>query len=601
MVTLHATDGWGATPATLTPVRRSVAALLLALVASPLVPPALAQDAGLATTPPAGASGAAPRGETSGTGETGFSLPPATIGQRSSLLDPPINPTARATDGFAGPVRLGNLGAAFGVPPAEPVASGRAWTVRPSLGGQGIFTDNALQSGRSSRSDVIASFTPAVLIRADTTRVQGGFNYTPQAQLYADTPDQNRFDQRFNGGAIVALVPGTLYLDMRGSASTQTLSGGFAPELTPTIDRRNRVQVVNTQISPYITRRFGGFAETQVGYSFQYSTQERDAERLPIAGLPGGIPFENQNFTAHEGYAVVRSGEDFGRLAFEGRLRGTTYTGTGVLANAHRAISVLEARYVVVRGFAALVEGGYETQDYTSLPDLKISEPVWSVGARFDPYPDSFVIARYGRRDGFISPSVEGSLAVGARLRVDGSYNDRLTTTALSAQDLLATTTVDALGNPIDSRTGASVLVGDQFFGTQGGLIRTRRGTVSVTATWPRDRVTLALIHEQRRPVASAPGALAFAQRGTSVSLSWGHEITPRTSSVAAVQYGQFTTSIFGSGDTITGSLGLVHRLTETLAGNLQYIVTDRSFDGLGTGTGNGLQNTVIAGLRKDF
>lgn len=500
--------------------------------------------------------------------------------------------------------RVGGFGSAFGLPPGEATPSGRSWQIRPSLAGQLLYTDNALQGrlgGGGRRSDLITSISPSIAASVDTVRLNGTLQYAPIAQFYAEAEGQDRLDHRLNAQAALVLVPGLAFLDARGLANTQSSGGGFAPQGngnqdTIATDRRNRVQTFSTQFTPYIVQRFGGLATAQLGYSYQYTTQQGNERRAPGARLPF---FTSQEFSSNEAFLLARSGENFGPLALEARLRGTEYTGTGVLSGAHRYSAVAEARYVFVRGIAGLVEGGYEDQRYSGTPGLRISEPVWSVGARAEPGPASFVIARYGRRDGFNSASVDSSLELFGRTRLDASYSDRLTTIARRAGDLLAATSYDALGNPVDTATGAPVNSGDSFLALQGSLLRVRRAALSVSQTWPRDSFTVTVVQEQRRPISTAPGTTSFSQRGTSGSFTWAHELTPRTTGIAYVQYGTFTSSLAGRGDVVTGSLGVSHRLSETLVGNLQYVAISRSADALG-GTG-GLQNAVLAGLRKDF
>nr|WP_314071050.1 TIGR03016 family PEP-CTERM system-associated outer membrane protein [uncultured Roseococcus sp.] len=503
-------------------------------------------------------------------------------------------------------VRLGAFGLPTGGPPAEgpPPADAeptRRWTISPSLGVQVMGTDNVFQTAQNRRSDMITTIMPSLILGADTSRLQGVLNYSPNIQIYANTRGQNRMDQRFNGQGLATLVPGLLFLDVRGASAVQTLTGGIAPESTLVTDRRNTLQTTSFQISPYIMHRFGDLATVRAGYAFQYVDQKTDSQSGQFTLTPGGLPtFQNQNFTAHEVYAVARSGPDLGRLALEARVDSTSYIGTGVLDGAYRRNAAIQARYAIVRGFSALVEGGYEQQRYGGVPGVHISGPIYSVGFRLDFSDESRIIAKYGRHDGFDSASLDASLALGGRTRLSASYNERLSTSAGLAGDLLATTSLDALGNPIDLATGLPVVqpFANSFLGAQTSLMRVRSAAAALVQNWPRDTIALTFNYEKRDPISAVPGTASFQQTGTSGAVSWSHALTERTTAFAYLQYGEFTNGILGKGDLVTASLTFTHQLQPRLTGTLQFATSSRSDE---RSTGRATQNLVLVGLRQSF
>ena len=419
--------------------------------------------------------------------------------------------------------------------------------------------------------------------------------YAPTAHIYASNSDQSRLDQIGNGQVLAVLVPGALFLDARGSALVQSATGGVAPGSNQPVARGNQVQLYNFQISPYLLHRFGSAATAQIGYVLQYSEQEGSTQSLPGQRTPF---FTGQNFLANRGYATVRSGEDLGRLALQGTVDGTAYTGTGVYDGAHRFLSTLEARYAVLPTIAVLAEGGYEDLRFAGLSPFQVSGPVWSVGARLTPGPDTLVIARYGRRDGFNAFSLDASVAIGGRTQLFANYQERLSTRIGTTQDLLSTTTLDALGNPVDSQTGAPVLYANTFFPVQSGLFRTKRGSVVIRQTWPRDSISLSVQYQDQTPVSVVPGTQSFPQTSTIGSLSWGHELTPRTTAIATVQYGRTTSSATPASDLFSITGGLIHRFTERLTGSFQVSWARRSSD---LAANDYSQAIILAGLRQSF
>lgn len=509
-----------------------------------------------------------------------------------------------------GPPTLGGVAAgtfatpgAFGFPHdagrQQPAASGRSYTITPSIAVDVLATDNVDQTVRNRRSDFVTTVTPGINFTVSTARLQGLLNYAPGLQYYGRDGD-TQILHRGNGQFLATLVPDALFIDIRGAASTQAAQGGFAPQSSPTIDRNGLVQTTTFQISPYYVHRFGDTATAQLGYSFQ-SVQQNLGGGASAATTPDGqVFFNNNNFISNTLYAVARTGPDFGRLAVEGRVIATEYDGTGVLEDAYVRRASVSTRYAITRRIALLGEVGYEWLRYSGIPPFDLSEPTWGVGARLQLSDLSVVTMRYIRSGGFNSPVLDAVIALGGRTTLFANYSEILTTGAQRAADLLSTTTLDALGNPVDAQSGAPVVqpFGDSFQGAQSNLQRIRRGSVSISQVWPRDVLTLAATNERRRSVAVSPGTIAIDQDASFVTFTWSHALTPATSLIGSASFGRLDQQSFGSGDTYGGSATLVTQFTPRLTGFLQYGLTNR-FDEFVSG--NAVQNIVRAGLRQTF
>jgi uncharacterized protein (PEP-CTERM system associated) len=501
--------------------------------------------------------------------------------------------------GVFGPSPGGLVGAPgstlFGAaaPPSTGV-EGRKYVLMPSLGINLLGTDNINQTATNHRSEFGAVITPGLFASADTLALRGTLAYAPAIQFYTPDSDQNQVRQWLNGQVTAQILPQTLFLDARATAATFAPSGTFGPGGTaPVTDRGDSVQTYTGQVSPYLVHRFGGLATVSLGYGFLFGSQTGSTGTLPGQSQPF---FQPQSYTAQQGYLVARTGEDFGRLALETRASGISYTGTGVFDGAHRAIGTVEARYAILRSFAVLAEIGYQNEEYATAPRFRYVGPAWSAGARFAPTPDTYIIAKYGERSGYPAAYVNAVVALGGRTTFYVNYLDALSTALVRTQDLLASTTLDALGNPVDQATGAPVSYVDSFLATQSGLLRSRRLNALVSQSWPRDVVTLGFIYQQQIPVASAPGTQVFGQRGPSVSLGWTHDVSRRTQVAGYLQYGK-TYSDFPGGDgfVFTAQATLRYQFTERLIGTALYRLTNRSaYDT----TGNSLQNLVLVGLQ---
>ena len=560
--------------------------------------PAAAQDAPAAAASPASAGSAA--------------------GQAAATsLD------TRAVGGIAGPDSLG------GVPPVslvrpeprlggflEPLFGGapanlsgatpaRGYVISPSLTLQFLATDNSRLEDRRRDSEFVTSIIPAISVTADSATLRGTFRYAPRINLYANGTEDNRVDQNFLGIGTLALVPDSVFVDLRALGTLQPVGSGVNDVNLATARREGFTQNYYFTVSPYAIQRWGSTATSVIGYRFAYSRRDGD-NVTPFLGGP--TVSSDDELTTHTGYAAIRTGEEFGRLVLEARAIATAYVGGGeVTDGAERALGVLEARYGITRTFAVLGEIGYEHLNFGGLPPYRVDGMVWAGGVRLDPSPNTTVIARYRRRDGFDSPAVEARIGIGQRTVLFGSYIEQVTTSLSQISDLLTTITVDEFGNPI-GLNGAPVpdFGSTGFLGQQNGLYRSRRGTASISHLLPRDTFTLQYVYDRRTPVSVAPGNLAFEQQSQSLSLLWRRAISPLTTGFGSVGYTWYESETFcAQSDTITARIGVVHSFSERLVGSLQYQFTGRLRTEAGTAGAlapdDTTQNTVIASITTRF
>lgn len=518
----------------------------------------------------------------------------------------------------------GGLGAPFGaVAPGPPGQPTRGWSITPSLGISETFNDNIFFTPRNKQSDWITNVNAGLAVAVDTARVQGGLNYLAGYNFYANTDNQSGLTLNGAGNFLFTVIPDHFFVSTRGNANTQPFGTALNPQAQTQTSTGNLFRTYSFQISPYGLYRFGGTATAFAGYVFQYVDQNPVNNRSSTQGLS---PFEqllqqrvntfSTSYSSNQVYVGARTGEDWGRLAMQGTLSGTWFEGDGLYEGAYRNLALLETRYAILPTIAALVEIGYERERFNTVPKTDIDGPVWAVGARLTPNPDSLIIVKYGRRDGFNSWRLNGNYAVGVRTTVFATYQETLTTSALNAGDLLSTTTLDPLGNPIDTQTGAPVLPGlaNQLIGAPGVLFKQKLGTAGISQTWSRDTISLTATYLDSVPYASAANAVRqrFSIETTSIGLTWSHALTPLTSMLVFGSYAMNTTTFddvavrrggndfnsINAGATITTSLSP----TVGVAFTYQFNWRDNP-TGLGAqlDSGDAIQNIFTAGLRKSF
>lgn len=591
------------------PRRRAAVLGGLVLACHALVQPGLAQSSGDAAASGGEAGTAAPAPGIGGI------LPGGSGPGGFGTWGPGTGPVGLAPDAGSRPGTIGFPFSAFDQPWDPAQAAGeptRAVRIQPSIALDLIYNDNIDGTARNKRDDIITRITPAVLINLDSTRFQGTFSYAPQIEIYTQNSGENRVNQRFNGQGLATVVPGLFFVDARGSANVQTLSGGGGLDEDTSSSRDNLVQTYSFSVSPFAVYRFGGTATARVGYVMSYVNQDTvdNDGGSSFSNLPPDqrqFSFTPSEYTSHQFYSVVRTGEDFGRFAAQGTLSGTIFDGGGMYDGAYRHIALLETRYAITPTIAPLAELGYERQRFNTVPRTDVDGIVWALGVRLTPTPESVIVAKYGRRDGFNSFYLNGTLEVGARTRLFANYSERLTTSALEAGDLLSTTTLDPLGNPVDAMTGQPVVpsFANSTLGIQSSLARVKSATASASQTWLRDTFTLTLGYTERVPVADAPGTVTpgFRQESYSAGLSWGHDLGERTKLTSFGSYSRTSSDTAGDGNTYTAGTALTYLMSPTLVGSLSYRlrINDGGASSGGIDDGQVTQNIITAGVRQSF
>jgi uncharacterized protein (PEP-CTERM system associated) len=492
--------------------------------------------------------------------------------------------------------------APFGVfrerpPPGVP---GRSVTVTPAIEGRVIGTDNVNNTARDRQSDIITSLIPSIAVEADTVRLVGRLFYAPTARFYARESDLSGLDHNFSGQMLGTLIEDRFFLDVRGFGGLQSAGGGFGGDGgVPVTDRRNQVQTLGFQISPYVVHRFGTLGSVQVGYRYQYAETDGNDAFLPGGGQPF---FTEQQTSAHQGFYVLRSGEDFGRFALEQRSSYTTYEsqgGNSVLSGSRRYFATLAGSYALTRQLTLLGELGYENQRYGGTLPFEINGPIWSAGVRYTPNPDSVITVRYGRRDGFNSFFLDSGFNVSARTRIFASYTDQISSPLQGGLDQLSAGSIGPTGNLVNPSTGSSTSTpfGNPLLALQNSIFRTKRATLGITQTWPRDGISLEFFYDERTPLTSAPGTTSFEQTGYGAGLTWTRSLTPNLIGFVGAQYGITESSSAGDGTFYTARLGLSQELARGLFGTVQYILRVQEPD-----RGDNItQNLVILSLRQTF
>src|SRR5262249_13111721 len=155
----------------------------------------------------------------------------------------------------------------------------------------------------------------------------------------------------------------------------------------------------------------------------------------------------------NEATASFVTGENFGRLHSRFLVDASRSSGVGVFSGSRQSIEVIESTYAITYSIAALASIGHENINYGGNPPTRIDDIVWGVGAQFTPTPDLSLTINYGQRNGVTSPSASLLYNVTGRTSLSLSYSESISTTAQNISNNLAVSSVNSLGQTIDTRT----------------------------------------------------------------------------------------------------------------------------------------------------
>jgi len=529
-------------------------------------------------------------------------------------------------------VRVGNLRNQV----SSLLASGPApllgpnFIITPSIGVDVGATDNALEVSSPRRADVFTLISPAISLTGDTARLQVNASYSPVVSLYAQTSGRTRVDQYLSGDAFATVVPDLFYVDLRSYITQSSITGGYGPYGSSTLNGRDQVQTSSIALNPYLIHRFDGWGTGTLSYSLAYTSLSgygngnNGALIAPNpalgGGFLGGFPNNqvntgfsgNQDLTSNRELAQFTSGENLGRINLTGAVSLEQFSGTGAYSNSYRNLYTLDGQYALNRSIALVGEIGYQNLRYSGLFPVNISSPTFQAGVQWTPNADSSVTVTYGRRDGLDSVFVDGTYAPTARTRIYASYSTGLTSAAEDQQNLLQSANF-AGGFATSAQSGAPLVSTNNAFGTQNGIYEDKRLSVTGALLRPRDTYSVGVVHEERRQVnGSNGGSPTFVNNGnyggTYGQLSWQHDLSPAVSTGLYVQYGTDTVTTQFAGQGTNGNTGeqfasasatVNYAISATLSGHATYYFNSRF--GSGVSGRDYLENIVLVGLRKGF
>jgi uncharacterized protein (PEP-CTERM system associated) len=175
------------------------------------------------------------------------------------------------------------LGAAAGLTlaasafPACAQEPARAWSITPSIGVRGTYTDNVSLVASPDRGEFVTQVSPGIRIAGRGARFNASLDYTGSALFYARRPENDRLANTLSALASLEAVDNFAYIDATGNIS-QSFVSPFAPRPTDIATvTDNRAETRTFGLSPYLRGQILGGYAYELRNSNTWTTADNEA------------------------------------------------------------------------------------------------------------------------------------------------------------------------------------------------------------------------------------------------------------------------------------------------------------------------------------
>ncbi len=485
------------------------------------------------------------------------------------------------------------------------------WTVSKGLDVVGAYANpaNSAQSGGGigggghGGADFYTAITPSLSVFGGSSRIQGGLFFNPELRMYAQKGSLNQFNNNFTGQARGILLEDQVFVDVTGSSSTSSRSGGYGQ--TTSISRNDSVQTTSFSAKPTVQHKFDDYGTAMASYMLTESLTDAQSG---VQTSPFAVPVATGPSTTKTQNASFVTGDYFGRTQGSLHYQSTDTNGTGATRNSARTNAGLDLERAWSRSWALLAGLGWEDIKYGGATPYQKSDATWNAGLQWTPNADTTVKVTYGRHDGDTSWTIDAHGSPTQRLQLSVTYAEGISTGQEDYQNAISAGKLNAAGQLVSPTTGLPITAANNFFGAQGNsAYRYKRTSANASLLGERNVYTLSVQKYDQTLLSSGTTGTPTQTNGIDGTLAFQRELNPSMSLSLFSSIGQRSapggSSTGGNAGTVTQdtmSLGatLTVVLSDTLTGRAQYSYTSNTSATAGQST---TQTLFLVGLHKTF
>jgi uncharacterized protein (PEP-CTERM system associated) len=303
----------------------------------------------------------------------------------------PNPPSSQATNSYGA-----GTSSMYGQFQAQSESTAPPWILTEHIGVDEIATDNVEFPETGHRGDLISDFSGGGILTANSDRVYGELSLTGTYRQLIDNQEFDGFRAYGYANEAVTLLPGTLYLGLRGLMDDISREGlGLQ---NPLAEVSTLTQAYEISASPLYYTQFDGLTMNLLRYELGQVWFNRNLGAIKAPGLVLSQLSDSTDQIVRDDFRM--DGTFDPRLLTDISLSGSIYS--TVLPNPHDYINergqIINA-YALTRSLAVIGAIGAERLHDYNAPRIDGEDAIWSLGARYLPNADSYALLTYGRND----------------------------------------------------------------------------------------------------------------------------------------------------------------------------------------------------------
>jgi hypothetical protein len=371
------------------------------------------------------------------------------------------------------------------------------------------------------------------------------------------------------------------YVDAQSSITQSSTLPGFGFQNLSTLPRNQQTQQFITNISPYLIKSFGPWADTMLRYTFSSSNYGGNTVITASPSTPGLNNLAST--TLNEGTFIAVTGENFQNLvarftADAAQLNGS-FLNQSTQVNAYN-----DLQYNFTPMIAALGRAGYQNQSYPGSPAATFAGATWLAGGRVGtvgPDQPAYVALQYGRQQGVLGFTGSSQVNITPSMVFSANLVQGVGSQGQFFASNLANSTLSPSGGIVNQSTGLPVALSSPGLGISNNVYRQHLFTAGLSDSLPPNYYSLYGSYIEQQSLSTTVGVPT---KSLGINFTYSRDIRPDASGYASlgfvnsvnsptvvpgtttVNFNQRTNS-----DNVNATLGINYVLARTLTASIVY------------------------------
>ena len=476
--------------------------------------------------------------------------------------------------------------------------------IRPSLFLGEILTDNVNYVPSPRTFAAITQLGGGLSASVDTPRLQAVATGSGTGSIYL--PSSNSSLNQIYGNLYAnghgTIYPDLLYVDAQSLITQSTTLPGFGLQNLSTLPRNQQTQQFINNISPYLIKSFGPWADTELRYTFSSSNYGGNTVVTAAPSTPGLNTLAST--TLNEGTLIAVTGENFRNLV--ARFTADAAQVNGSFVNQSTQVNAYnDLQYSFTPTIAALGRAGYQNQRYPGSPAATFAGATWLAGGRVGtvgPDQPAYVALQYGKQQGVYGLTGSSQVNITPSMVFSANLVQGIAAQGQLFASTLANSSLSPSGGIVSQSTGLPIAFYSPGLGISNNVYRQHLLNVGLTDALPPNIYSLYGSYSEAQSLSTT---VSVPTKSLGFNFAYSRDIRPDASGYASVGFYNSvnsptvvpgTTTVNFSQrtnfNTVTATAGLNYVLARTLTGSIIYTF---SYQTNGTVLAGGRNGDIVA------